>query len=192
MEKSCVSEEGRARPCPHRGRRPRRSPAPIEHLLLRAPAHPPSQLALNNSPAPTCPADQPRARPQARPRSDSRTERSRAAVEEALPCRDEPTPRATRSLGLFHRVCSQFTSLASAQNGCTQRRKGGFCSIQTGSNGWTGKATLLGLRCLIPTEVSHSSCAGTGRGDAALTAFPRNEGASATSCKGWCGKGGSG
>lgn len=31
-----------------------------------------------------------------------------------------------------------------------------------------------------------------GEGDAALTAFPRNEGASATSCKGWCGKGGSG
>lgn len=116
----------------------------------------PPQLRLESGLAPTCRGAQPRA---ASPRgplgtgSCVRTERScfggSATPQGPAPLQRYSAYTKGNSLvslgtfvGLFHRVHFQFTSLVSAKNGCTQCRKGGFCSIQTGSNGWTGKATL--------------------------------------------------
>lgn len=158
--------------------------------MLQAPAHPPSQLSLENSLAPTCSSDQPRARPRAPPAPVPARNGAELLWKKPYPAGmylHRGQLMLYNTLGLFHRVCSQFISLVSAQKRLhtTQRRL-----ILLKPNWWQwmqwhGYAS-------IPTQVSHSSCAGTGRGDAALTALPRNEGASASCGKGWCVKGGSG
>lgn len=173
--------------------------------------HPPSQVRSESGFAPTCPGDQPRAAwPRGPPVTGScaRMEQScfggSAMLQGPVLLQRYSAYTKGNSLfslgkfvGLFHRVRFKSTSLVSAKNSCTQCRKGSFCSIQTGSNGWTGKATLPGSRRIIPTYVSHSSCAGTGWGMLPLQLSQgkgelQQAGTYTTCCKGRCRKGSSG
>jgi len=170
-----------------RRRRTTASLSPLASLTascFRAPALPPSQLRSE--------AALPRHAPATGPEPRDGAELLR---------RDRAQGNSRRALGklvgLFHRVHFEFTGLVSAKNGCTQRRTGRFCSVQSGLEGRDG---LARLRCpALDAELPRTRVTAPARerGEGTLPSQPshgrgdlRHAGTYATHGRGRCGRGG--